>query len=154
MNGGEASSLSACALSPSSSSISEHCKEEKEDGYVDQKDRVLACVLACFGLLEASDNRTFCRNDMERLGTPARMEQMKPDLRIFYPPCKARVYVDQGFTYRRCITILKQILRRYGKTLLSRERNIQGRKTIYYQIIDRDRVENLRHMTKHEKDTI
>ena len=109
---------------------------------------VIEPLLRCFGVLGVDDNRLFCRTDMQNLDTPRQVSRLVPLLCELYPPCKARVYLDQPITDRRCITILKQVLRLLGKTLLSRERNINGHKTIYYQVIDKSDVHRLYHMTK------
>jgi hypothetical protein len=106
-------------------------------------------LLECFGLWGLDDNRAFCKGDLEKLNTRDRIRAIKPSLYKYYTPCKARVYLDQDdFTDRRYITILKQVIRSKGKTLLSRERNLQGRKTIFYQIINNDDIEKIYHMTK------
>lgn len=138
---------------------------EKEDGLVNGRRRVVEPsgnandiigeisefadeVARCFGVLDVTDSRPFDREDMARLGTPARLTMLSHRLRALYTPCKARVYLDQPITLQRALTILKHVLRSSGRTLMSRERNVRGKKTTYYQIIGQDDVEKLRHMTK------
>lgn len=106
-------------------------------------------LLECYGLLGIQDNRAFCKTDMQKLNTIEKLKNLLPELRRYYTPCKARVYLEQELSERRCITVLKQMLRPLGKTLLSRERNVAGRKTVYYQVIDQHSVNKLYHMTKH-----
>ena len=117
-------------------------------------DDVLARVISCFGLLCPDDNRVFSMTDMEKINTSGRMSEIINDLKPFYPPCKARVYLNHFPSERRCVTILRQMLRRKHKTLLSREKNIRGKKITYYQIIDTKDVDKLKNMTKKKKDDV
>lgn len=95
---------------------------------------MLNLVIDCFGLNGMSDRRMFSRLDMRTLDTPARLTELVPQLRDFYLPCKARIYLDK-ITEKKCITILKQMLKLHGHLLISRERNARHRKVILYQIV-------------------
>jgi len=101
-----------------------------------------------------SDNRSFSREDLVKHGTARRLTDMKDLLRRFYTPCKARVYLDQHVSEKRCVTILKHLLRTRDMMLLSREKNVGGKKITFYQIINRGDVEKLHHMTKSEQDAV
>lgn len=115
------------------------------------ENNILDRLLHCYGLKGIDDNRAFCMADLERHHTIDRILDIRQELNVFYAPCKAKIYLERDhMSLRRCITILKQVVRIYKKTLLSRERNIQGKKTVFYQIIKQDSLEDLRQMTKHD----
>jgi hypothetical protein len=42
---------------------------------------------------------------------------------------------------------LKQVIRLYGMTLISKERNVRGKKIIYYHIMGSGDFEQSKHMT-------
>lgn len=128
----------------SSSGGRQRGEEEKNE----EVDALFRDVLACFGLLGSNDNRQFSRIEMRNQDTPGRLRHLVPRLRRLYTPCKARVYLEQPITERRCVTIFRHVLKLRDKRLLARERNVHGRKIIFYQVIDKDDVMKLRHMTK------
>jgi hypothetical protein len=103
-------------------------------------------VLQCFGLSGFDDRRMFSKYDIENCDTVARMSAMMHELSQYYMPCKARTYLTNPNS-KKCVTILKQIIRLYGFTLMSRERNVHGKKVIFYQIMGAGDYDKLRHMT-------
>lgn len=103
-------------------------------------------VLHCFGLLDFFDRRHFCKNDLNAMGTVARVTDLVPELSTFYMPCKAKTYL-QNINEKKCITILKQVIRLYGMTLISKERNVRGKKIIYYHVMGAGDYEQMHHMT-------
>lgn len=129
-------------------------REDDRDATRDRNDArgqdpdTLGALLQCFGLWGLGDNRSFSRGDMQKIDTVARVRALTPELRRFYTPCKARVYLDREPSDRGCVTVLKQVLRKHGRTLMSRERNVQGHKTIFYQVIDPVDIHKLSSMTK------
>lgn len=104
-------------------------------------------ALRCFGLNGLDDRRMFCKDDLDKLDTLRQLDLIVPVLRAYYMPCKARTYLE-NIGEKRAITILKQVLRLHGYILLSRERNVKGRKVIYYQLMGAGDVQKLHHMTK------
>jgi hypothetical protein len=104
-------------------------------------------VLQCFGLTDFRDRRSFSKYDMENYGTAGLMGAMVGELSQFYMPCKARTYLTQPASSKKCITILKQIIRLYGFTLMSRERNVHGKKVMFYQVMGAGDYDKLRRMT-------
>lgn len=96
---------------------------------------VLMDVLSCFGISDLSDKRLFSKIDIQYNETVRKLEELKPILTAYYLPCKAKVYLE-GLTEKRAVTVLKQILRLHGYYLLSKERNVNNRKIIYYQLIN------------------
>jgi hypothetical protein len=103
-------------------------------------------VVQCFNLISLSDRRMFCKYDLELYGTLERLQTLVPELSQYYMPCKARTYLHE-LSGKKCITVLKQIIRLHGITLISRERNVQGRKVIFYQMMGSGDHDRLRHMT-------
>lgn len=98
---------------------------------------VLHKILEVFGLKDLDDNRNFTRNDMEKLNTLENICQMKSVLEEYYLPCKARTYLND-ISYKNVITILRQIIRLYGYSVISREKYMKGDKFIIYQLIPTD----------------
>lgn len=107
---------------------------------------IVARVVQCFNLMNLHDRRMFSKHDLEAFGTVERMSALVPTLSQFYMPCKARTYLD-GINEKKCITILKQVIRLQGTTLVSRERNVHGKKVIFYQLMGSGDFDRLRHMT-------
>lgn len=91
-------------------------------------------LLACYGLRGLSDKRQFCKADLVKSGAVAKLEPVIKELRAYYLPCKAKVYLD-GLDERKSITVLRQVLRLHGYGILSKERNINNKKVMYYQIV-------------------
>jgi len=111
-------------------------------------------LLGCFGLRSVDDNRAFCKLDLVKLDTVNKLRAIVDDLAgAYYTPCTAKVYL-KDVTDRRAITILKQVLRKHDFTLLSRERNLTGKKVIFYQVIRTDDVHKLYRMTKNGDDMV
>ena len=95
---------------------------------------MLNLVIECFGLAGISDLRMFSKADMTLQNTTTKMSDLVPRLQEYYLPCKAKLYL-QNVTQKKCITILKQILKLHDHVLLSKERNSRHRKIILYQIV-------------------
>lgn len=106
-------------------------------------------VLNCFGLTDLYDKRFFCKYDILQQNTVERLNQLRGKLEPFYLPCKAKIYMDEnGMNEKRAITILKQILRLHGYYLSSKEKNVNNRKIIFYQLLnEKDRTQS-HHMKK------
>jgi hypothetical protein len=94
-------------------------------------------VLQCFGLKTLDDTTNFSKRDLEILGTVKNIYLIKPKLEQFYIPCKARTYLNE-LSPKNCITILRQILKVFGRTVTSREKYIRSVKYVIYQIIPKD----------------
>ena len=106
-------------------------------------------VLSCFNLSSFSDRRMFSKNDLVHFQTVEKVQLLKLSLAEYYLPCKARVYLE-NITENRAITILKQILRLYDQHLVSKEKNINNKKVIFYQIQSHREVQVQQNMIKIE----
>lgn len=90
-------------------------------------------IIRAFDLNSLDDFREFSREEMESIGTVSAMNNIIPELKPLYLPCKARSYLtDLG--PKNCITILRQIARTQGRLLKSREVNRGGRKVVLYKL--------------------
>lgn len=96
---------------------------------------LLIRLLNCFGLKNLSDKKLFCKFDLVQNKTLEKFEAIKDELRTFYLPCKAKMYLEL-LTEKRVITVLKQVLRLHGYFLVSKEKNHNNRKIIFYQLIN------------------
>ena len=95
---------------------------------------VINKVIAIFGLTSLDDTRNFTRHDIEKLGAVNKMYQLKNILEEYYIPCKARTYLND-LNSKNIITVLRQLVRLFGYSVISREKYIKGDKFIIYQII-------------------
>jgi hypothetical protein len=103
---------------------------------------VLHKLLSAFGLNGLNDKQLFSKFDLIQIGTLKKVELLKLELSNYYLPCKAKVYLE-NLTEKKIITILKQVLRLHGYYLQSREKNINTRKIIFYQIVSEvDKAQN------------
>ena len=92
-------------------------------------------VVACFGIRSMHDGTMFCKDDLVKNSTVKQILSMIDDVRHFYLPCKAKVYlvdIDES----KAITILRQVVRLYGKNLNSIQKYIKYKKVTYYFISD------------------
>ncbi len=95
-------------------------------------------LLAAFGIRGLHDRRVFSKHDLvvQRTLDVLRDDGVLEELRDFYIPCKARVYLD-GMSEKKAITVLKQVLRLHDHILIARERNVSNHKVIFYHVAAR-----------------
>tara|TARA_B100001123_G_scaffold254435_1_gene283851 strand:+ start:84 stop:491 length:408 start_codon:yes stop_codon:yes gene_type:complete len=91
-------------------------------------------ILKSFGLNSFDDTRSFSRKDLEVLKCLEAINAIKEELQIYYLPCKSRTYLNDLDT-KNVITILRQLVRLYGYSVISREKYIRGDKFMIYQVI-------------------
>lgn len=113
------------------------------------KDCDAIAIIQCFDLVDFEDRRMFCKKDLVHIHAVSRLEELVPMLRTYYLPCKARVYLE-NLCENRAVTILKQVLRLFRFALVSREKNINGRKVIFYQVQSEGELLVQRQMKKSE----
>ena len=92
---------------------------------------ILNELLSCFGLDGIEDKRSFKKQDLVLLDTIHKLEFMKETLMRFYLPCKAKIYLE-NITDKKAITILRQILRTFNYKIISKEKNMQTKKVVFY----------------------
>ena len=91
-------------------------------------------TIKLFGLSDFNDSTLFTKQNMIDLNTVQKMNEIIPRLQEFYLPCKSKKYLTR-LDEKRCITILRQLLKQYNYNLLTKEKCIKGEKFNYYQII-------------------
>tara|TARA_B100000900_G_C20599778_1_gene725020 strand:- start:1983 stop:2381 length:399 start_codon:yes stop_codon:yes gene_type:complete len=117
------------------------------------KNQLFSCVpelnvvdklLSYFGLEEGiNDKNSFNKLNMKELETVKKIDEYKGELRKYYIPCKARVYLDV-IDEKKCITILRQFIKTHGYTLVSCDKSINGNKIKLYRLIEIDNSKQLK----------
>ena len=117
------------------------------------KNQLFSCVpelnvvdklLSYFGLEEGiNDKNSFNKLNMKELDTVKKIDEYKGELRKYYIPCKARVYLDV-IDEKKCITILRQFIKTHGYTLVSSDKSINGTKIKLYRLIEIDNSKQLK----------
>lgn len=88
-------------------------------------------ICACFGYIASMSEYTFCKAELDRLGTVELLNGHKDELCQYYIPCKAKLYLT-NITLSKCITIFRQILRLNNMVLISFQKYIKHKKTTFY----------------------
>ncbi len=91
-------------------------------------------TIRLFGLSDFNDNTLFTKQNMVDLKTVQKVNEIIPRLQDYYLPCKSKKYLTR-LDEKRCLTILRQLLKQYNYNLLTKEKCIKGEKFNYYQII-------------------
>jgi hypothetical protein len=90
-------------------------------------------IINCFNIKDFNDTREFTKKDLEDFKTLNKVEDLIPELVIYYLPCKYKMFL-MDLTLQKCITILRQMLRIYNYNLNKKENVINKKKIIYYSI--------------------
>ncbi len=91
-------------------------------------------ILENFGIKGLDDNHSFTRENLIDLNTVDNINKMYDELIKYYIPCKGRKYLVD-LNEKKCITILRQFLKIINYTLMSKEKYINGKKILFYQVI-------------------
>ncbi len=94
-------------------------------------------LLNCFGISNLNDKKEFSKYDLIDLSIIDKIEDLIPELVLYYLPCKYKMFLD-NITTNKCITILRQILRLYNYQLKKREHVHNKKKSIYYHIEEKN----------------
>ena len=106
-------------------------------------------LFACYGILGFEDNNEFSRKDLEARKSVKKLQELIPELIMYYVPCKAKVYLN-NINEKRSITILSQFLRMYGYELYRKERILDKKKCVMYRLCKKcDRTININEMSTH-----
>jgi len=95
----------------------------------------MTTLVRCFGLESIDDSTEFSKVDLININTVTKLEDLIPELIIYYLPCKSRIYLS-SITIKRTITILSQFLKLYDYKLCRKEKIVDQNKMIYYNIFD------------------
>tara|TARA_B100000674_G_C37495583_1_gene757954 strand:+ start:243 stop:629 length:387 start_codon:yes stop_codon:yes gene_type:complete len=90
-------------------------------------------ILELFNLSSLDDQKSFTKKDLQQFETVKKITENLALFEDIYLPCKAKIYLTE-LTEKKCITILRQILKLFKYNLKSTEKYIQGEKMIEYYI--------------------
>ena len=91
-------------------------------------------ILENFGIKGLDDNHSFTRDNLSDLDTVNSINEMYGELVRYYIPCKAKKYLTD-LNEKKCITVLRQFLKMQNYTLMSKEKYVEGKKILFYQVI-------------------
>lgn len=94
-------------------------------------EKLLLKILNGINISNIKDYNTFTYKKIEE--NIKYLEQIIEKVKPYYIPCKRRVYFLDKLTSKKFVTILRQILRLYDYTLLSKERYLPETKKKYIQ---------------------
>lgn len=95
---------------------------------------IITKILETFGIVSLNDTKSFSIQTIRENDTVEKMNNLKDILEKYYLPCKS-LYI-RDINEKRCIVILRQFIRVYGYTLVSKERHLKGNKINFYRIIE------------------
>ena len=76
----------------------------------------------------------FSKNDFIQENTIEKLVEFVPELEQYYMPCKQRHFL-RCITFKKAMTILRQILRVFGYKIKSKEKFVRYRKYYLYWIV-------------------
>ena len=91
-------------------------------------------IIKLYGLSNLNDTKLFTKENLKDLNTADKLLIYLDKLREFYLPCKYKKYLVD-IDEKKCITILRQLLKQYNHNLLAKEKFVKGIKYNFYQII-------------------
>lgn len=114
-------------------------------------------LLQAYNIPGLNSPAVFTKDDLRARNTPELIMPLVEELKGYYIPCKFRVYVaplhddtvDVDVRVKKCITLLRQILRLHSVYMLSNQVMKFGEKKVHYTIMWPDRPH---HMLKTESD--
>lgn len=96
-------------------------------------DIILDCLCA-IGFDNLKDNSFISKNTMIHAKSVDIIKSMADKLREYYAPSKAKIYLE-NIDIRKCITIVRQLIKILGYDLISKEKMTSGRKVLYYRVV-------------------
>ena len=98
-------------------------------------DRIITLeLLSYFGISGFDDNHAFTRQNLKELKTVDKIIELIPRLSSYYIPCKSSKYLTD-INDKKSITVLRQFLKKNNYTLMSKEKYVDGKKHLFYQVI-------------------
>lgn len=113
--------------------------------YPDEK--ITLKLLSFFGIIGFDDNHSFTKPLLIEIETLKNINNMIQELKKYYLPCKYNLYLE-NLNEKKCITILRQFLKIQNYTLFSKEKYKYGTKLLYYQVIKKKNIRNIKKETK------
>jgi len=102
--------------------------------------KILMSLINCFDISDLNESKQFTKHDIRKFNTIEKINEIIPDLMIYYYPHKIRMHLSH-VTERNCITILSHFLAEFNYKLNRREAVTNQKKLIYYNIISQDPLE-------------
>lgn len=90
-------------------------------------------IYKSFGINNLEDEYNFSKADLTRLKTIEQLDNYIDDLSQYYLPCKAKLYL-LDLDENKAITILRQLLRLFNMSLVSKQKYVKQKKTTLYYI--------------------
>ena len=98
-------------------------------------DRIITLeLLSYFGISGFDDNHAFTRQNLKELKTVDKIIELIPRLSSYYILCKSSKYLTD-INDKKSITVLRQFLKKNNYTLMSKEKYVDGKKHLFYQVI-------------------
>lgn len=96
-------------------------------------DEFIEVFLSCYGFNGLDDLREITCDDIINLKTIQKLNELIPEMVIYYLPCKAEIYL-KSMTWRKSITVLGQFLKLVGFSLCRKEKLLLKKKKTFYSI--------------------
>jgi hypothetical protein len=96
-------------------------------------------VIQCFGFKNLEDKGCICKKYFNSMNVIQKMNELLPELRKYYLPCKARAYLNE-LTNNSVMTILRQVLRPHNYVVASREKYVNREKLINYNLVNKNEI--------------
>ena len=94
-------------------------------------------ILKCYNIEDINNTKSFTKTDLKSFNTVEKLLEQMNLLEELYLPCKAKIYL-KNLTEKKCITILRQLLKLFKLNLNSSEHYFHGEKMIQYNIYNND----------------
>ena len=96
---------------------------------------IIIKICSFFGIdLNNIDKKnSFTKKELDDINLQDNFNEIKLLLTQFYLPCKTKIYLE-NITIKKCITILRQILKLYNYSVISCEHYNNSKKYIVYTI--------------------
>jgi hypothetical protein len=95
---------------------------------------IIKSILETFGLENLEDDRFFTKEHMKEINTKENLILLKPRLEEYYLPCKAKEYLN-NITEKRCVCILRQLVKNYNYKVIGIEKSVKGNKQTTYRLM-------------------
>ena len=99
-------------------------------------------LLKHLGITSFRDKKEITIETMTKHNTLEKMQREVETLREYYFPCKAKLFLD-NLNLKKCITIARQLLKLYDYDIVSVERSVNNKKTLFYHLISKSEKERI-----------
>ena len=97
-------------------------------------ENIIKEILEAFGLTDLEDTRLFTKSHMIEINTVDKINELKDKLNEYYLPCKSKKYLT-NLDEKKCITILRQLVKLYHYKCIGLEKSIKGTKSVTYRLM-------------------